>query len=263
MNINFDSNIAKEYGISIAIILDKLHFWIEHNKANNKNFYDGRYWTFNSMDAWSKQIDFMTGNTIRRTLEKMGKEGLIITGNYNASKYDRTKWYALTDKANSIFEDSQFHLANLPNQNGKNAEPIPTNYTDNYTDNNVIPPLSPYGEISTNKGEKKKPKDVVENFIENSVEESFKPIMRDWCAYKREKGQSYKPTGLKACYAKLLKLSNSNSDTARQIIEQSMASNWAGLFALKSGYAKKEPIGIILRNNTDDKYLNQKIKQWK
>ena len=42
-----------------------------------------------------------------------------------------------------------------------------------------------------------------------------------------------------------------------------MASNWAGLFALKSGYAKKEPIGIILRNNTDDKYLNQKIKQWK
>ena len=129
--------------------------------------------------------------------------------------------------------------------------------------NTIIPPLSPDGEISTNKGEKKKPKDVVEDFIETSVEESFKSIMRDWCAYKREKGQSYKPTGLKACYAKLLKLSNSNSDTARQIIEQSMASNWAGLFALKSGYAKKEPIGIILRNNTDDKYLNQKIKQWK
>ena len=26
---------------------------------------------------------------------------------------------------------------------------------------------------------------------------------------------------------------------------------------------QKEPIGIFLRNNTDDKYLNQKIKQWK
>lgn len=259
MNICFDSKIAKEYGINIAVILDKLHFWIEHNKANNVNFYDGRYWTFNSMEAWSKQIDFMTINTIRRTLEKMEKEGLIVTGNYNTSKYDRTKWYALTDKANSFFENSQNHLAKMPNQNGKNAEPIPANNTAN----NTIPPLSPDGEISTNKGEKKKPKDVVEDFIETSVEESFKPIMRDWCAYKREKGQSYKPTGLKACYAKLLKLSNSNSDTARQIIEQSMASNWAGLFALKSGYAKKEPIGIILRNNTDDKYLNQKIKQWK
>ena len=26
---------------------------------------------------------------------------------------------------------------------------------------------------------------------------------------------------------------------------------------------QKEPIGIFLRNNTDEKYLNQKIKQWK
>ena len=26
---------------------------------------------------------------------------------------------------------------------------------------------------------------------------------------------------------------------------------------------QKEPIGMFLRNNTDEKYLNQKIKQWK
>lgn len=262
MNICFDSKIAKEYGINIAVILDKLHFWIDHNKANNVNFYDGRYWTFNSMEAWGKQIDFMTINTIRRTLEKMEKEGLIVTGNYNTSRYDRTKWYALTDKANSIFEDSQFHLANLPNQNGKNAEPIPTNYTTNYTDNYVIPPLSPTGETESPR-EKEKPKNATEEFIEKSVKEDFKPIMREWCQYKREKKQSYKPTGLKTCYANLLKLSNDNPNTARQIVEQSMANNWAGLFSLKGNFAKKEPIGIILRNNTDEKYLNQKIKQWK
>lgn len=76
---------------------------MEENKANNVNFYDGIYWTFNSMEAWSKQIDFMTINIIRRTLEKMEKEGLIVTGNYNTSKYDRTKWYALSGKANSFF----------------------------------------------------------------------------------------------------------------------------------------------------------------
>lgn len=103
MNVCFDSEIAKKYGINIAVILDKLHHCVEENKANNVNFYDGIYWTFNSMEAWSKQIDFMTINTVRRTLEKMGKTGLIIAGNYNDSKYDRAKWYALSEKAKLFF----------------------------------------------------------------------------------------------------------------------------------------------------------------
>lgn len=38
MNICFDSNIAREYGINVAIILDKLYYWIEYNKANSKTF---------------------------------------------------------------------------------------------------------------------------------------------------------------------------------------------------------------------------------
>lgn len=236
MNICFDSKIAKEYGINVAIILDKLYHWIEHNKTNNKNFYDGRYWTYNSMDAWCKLIDFMTINTIRRTLEKMEKEGLIITGNYNQSKYDRTKWYALTDKANSIFEDSQFHLANLPNQNGKNAEPIPINKPIN----NTIPPLPPSGGSPQKSTDKKNPKDATEDFVESSVKDDFKPVIREWCQYKREKKQSYKHAGLKACYAKLLKLSNGNPNTAQQIIEQSMANNWDGLFAIKDFAVKRQ-----------------------
>ena len=128
--------------------------------------------------------------------------------------------------------------------------------------NTIIPPLSPTGETESPK-EKEKPKDATEEFIEKSVKEDFKPIMREWCQYKREKKQKYTPTGLKACYAKLLKLSIGNPNTARQIIDQSMASNWAGIFALDNKFAKKEPIGMFLRDNTCEKYLNQKIKQWK
>ena len=136
------------------------------------------------------------------------------------------------------------------------------NITEQEDNNTIIPPLSPSGETESPK-EKEKPKDATEEFIEKSVKEDFKPIMREWCQYKREKKQKYTPTGLKACYAKLLKLSNGNPNTAQQIVEQSMASNWAGLFTLDNKFAKKEPIGMFLRNNTDEKYLNQKIKQWK
>ena len=108
MNACFDSNIAKKYGINVAIILNELCFWIEQNKVNNVNFYDGKYWVLSSMEDLSNLIDFMTINTIRRTLKRMEKEGLIITGNYNASKYDRTKWYALSDKVDYVFRPNEF-----------------------------------------------------------------------------------------------------------------------------------------------------------
>ena len=42
----FDVNIAKEYGIEIAILLENMNFWLEKNRANNTNFFDGRYWTY-------------------------------------------------------------------------------------------------------------------------------------------------------------------------------------------------------------------------
>jgi hypothetical protein len=55
-----------------------------------------------------------------------------------------------------------------------------------------------------------------------------------WLKYKRKKGQSYKDQdSTYLAYQKLLKLSNRNSITAKKIVEQSMANNWAGLFELK------------------------------
>ena len=237
---------------------------------------DGRVYFWVSHDLIMTQLPILGIKSKRNIIahvNKLVEAGLLIR--YKNAQGVSKSYYrfdALADKIDNGFPSDEIITPPLTKSSHPSDEIITPPLTKSSHNNiqditeqeyNIIPPLSPDGEISTNKGEKKKPKDVVEDFIENSVEESFKSIMRDWCAYKREKGQSYKPTGLKACYAKLLKLSNSNSDKARQIIEQSMASNWAGLFALKSGYAKKEPIGIILRNNTDDKYLNQKIKQWK
>ena len=108
MDVCFDSSIAKEYGINVAVILNELCFLIEQNKENNVNFYDGKYWVLSSIKDWSNLLDCMTINTIRRTLKRMEKDGLIVTGNYNLSKYDRTKWYALSDKVDYVFRPNEF-----------------------------------------------------------------------------------------------------------------------------------------------------------
>jgi hypothetical protein len=55
-----------------------------------------------------------------------------------------------------------------------------------------------------------------------------------WLAYKKEKCQSYKPTGFKTFYKKLCEFSNNNPQVAMAIIEQSMQNNYAGIFPLKN-----------------------------
>ena len=66
----------------------------------------------------------------------------------------------------------------------------------------------------------------------------YKPIFSDWLEYKKQRKEAYKTEkSIQLCYNKLVKLSGNNPDTARQIVEQSMANNWAGLFELKNeGY---------------------------
>ena len=55
-----------------------------------------------------------------------------------------------------------------------------------------------------------------------------------WLAYKKEKAQSYKPTGFKTFYKKLCEFSNNNPQVAMAIIEQSMQNNYAGIFPLRN-----------------------------
>lgn len=65
--------------------------------------------------------------------------------------------------------------------------------------------------------------------------DAFRDIFSSWLEYKRERKESYKSQkSLEACYKKLLRLSGNNPDAAKLIVEQSMASNYAGLFELKN-----------------------------
>lgn len=72
------------------------------------------------------------------------------------------------------------------------------------------------------------------------VAPEMQEVVDTWMQYKKEKGQSYKPTGFKTFYKKLCELSGSNPQVAMEIIEQSMQNNYAGIFPLKnnSGYGR-------------------------
>lgn len=145
MNHSFNTDIAKDIGLIPAIILEHIAFWVLKNEANNDNCFEGDYWTYSSAKAFTQIFDYLSGDQIRRALDKLKEHGYIKTGNFNKSAYDRTSWYALLPKARrfyaiSIPQKDKIDLANLPNGTGKNAEPIPDITTGIKTD---IPPITP------------------------------------------------------------------------------------------------------------------------
>lgn len=125
---SFDTSHAEKYGIHEAVIISNIEFWIEKNKANRRHFYDGRYWTYNSAKAFAELFPYMTVNQVRRSLDALVEAEILVRGNFNQSAYDRTSWYAFSDKW--ILQKSEIHLAELPNGSGSDAEPIPDIKTD-------------------------------------------------------------------------------------------------------------------------------------
>lgn len=74
-----------------ALILQQIHYWL--NRSNNIR--DGFRWIYNSAAKWHEQFPWLSEKTIQRYLKDLEKRGLLITGNYNKAKFDRTKWYRI------------------------------------------------------------------------------------------------------------------------------------------------------------------------
>lgn len=102
---SFRVDIATEYGIAEAILLGYFYHWVKKNELSDINFYDGHYWTFDTSRELSKKHPYLSSPTIHRIIHKLESNGLILTGNYNKVSYDKTKWYTLTEKGKSLFQN--------------------------------------------------------------------------------------------------------------------------------------------------------------
>jgi hypothetical protein len=85
--------LAVRIGLNEAIILQQIHYWTEINRRAERNFKDGHHWTFNTYENWQKQFPFWAVDTIKRTITRLEKLELIISGHFNEYQRDRTKWY--------------------------------------------------------------------------------------------------------------------------------------------------------------------------
>lgn len=124
MRHSFDVALAVKYGMDSAVILCQFEYWINKNREFNKNFREGRYWTYNTNKDLTKYFPYLTERQINYTINKLKKEELLITGNFNKNPMDRTIWYTLSDKAFAILQNCKMDIINLLNANDKNVNCI-------------------------------------------------------------------------------------------------------------------------------------------
>lgn len=221
MQHHFDIEIASEYGLIEAILLDNFWFWVCKNEANEKNYHDGNYWTYNSTKAMTKLFPYLSQRKIQNALGRLIDSGVLVTGNYNASKYDRTLWYAFTEKGKCIMQKREMEHDKMSNETYQKGKPIP--YTNPDVKTNNKPDM--FADV---------PCDIKDLFME-------------WVDMRKS---IKKPVTTKRTVTRALnELNRLSQDTAerRKIIEQAVDKCWLGFYPLKeekpvkNAYTPPEP----------------------
>ncbi len=137
----FDIELAIQHGVNAAIVIQYFAFWIQKNKANEnkkRHFYQGRWWTFNSREAFSQIFPYWTPKQIRRILDNLVRDKIILK-RQQPDGGDRSNWYAFCDDI-PLDQTGQCHRpkrANgLPKRANGSAQTGQCSIlgTDNYTD---------------------------------------------------------------------------------------------------------------------------------
>lgn len=196
----FNIKVAALYGVNEAIILQNISFWQAKNEANENNFYDGKYWVYNSVKAFEQLFPYWSKGQLNRILKNLEDKNAIDVSNYNKVSYDRTKWYSL---------NQQLHLLITGNGIAVIEKPIPDSKTDSKTD--------------------KIQKEIeLPRFVDRELWNDFMEIRIQKKAVQSDRA-------MKMLINDLDKFERSAPGSANKAIEESIKNSWKGLFAPKKG----------------------------
>ena len=121
--INGYAHVAAVYGFEEAVFLDSIIFWYRTNKAENRNFRDGRWWTYNSIKAFEEVFPWWSAKQIRRIAGSCREQGALIAGEFNKDRRDRSLWYTPGDELLKLYGlEAQTGTCTRPNGQMQSTE---------------------------------------------------------------------------------------------------------------------------------------------
>ena len=216
----------------------------------------------------------MTRSTIYRSREQLIERGLIgveVRGSSFSAIY---KMFSLENMlvsqyvSQNVSQNETQSGTQIEMQRSEDSSSVSQNETQNGNiyrvnrDNNIISNSSTDSNKSNRENSPKEKKFSIDKWAK-AQESPWRELMLIWLEYKRTRKESYRSeVGAKKCLTLLRNLSGGNAEVAQQIIDQSMANNWAGLFALKEsppsrgqppGRAHGQRVGQIIQSEDEEK----------
>lgn len=117
--------LATRIGLNEAIFLQQLHYWL----LKSTNEHDGKIWMYNSYEKLQEQFPFWSVKTLRRIVKSLQDLGLILVGNFNKNKWEKTNWYTINyANLGGIIEEDNVS----PSREGQNDPTEEDNMTPSY-----------------------------------------------------------------------------------------------------------------------------------
>jgi DnaD/phage-associated family protein len=156
----FNVEVATRYGVPCALVLGHIDYLVEKAKTDGEKKRNGKYWASKSVKKISELYPYYTEKQVRRAIDKLRAEGLVVTGHFPTGECPSTLWYTLTKKGKTLLTRGDSDLPPRANQfdpEGKTILPEGQNET---------PPranqFDPEGETST--------KELVDPLIDSLVD---------------------------------------------------------------------------------------------
>ena len=259
-------SLAMAIGLNEAIFLQQLHYWVGASRFVR----DGKKWVYNTYSDWLLQLKYMSLPTLKRTIKSLKDQKLVQVERFEKLRSNQVNFYAIDYETLAIISENIAQAIDSIDQL-KMSQSISSNCTNAVAQNEPIHQLkmsqSPLAqnepmytreyqettqEINNKKG---KPKFTLEDACSVELPEG---VNRDlWVGYIEMRFSMNKKPTQKAVELSLKNLQKWGSEKANQSLENSITSNWTGLFE------PKQAVHTYVKTKTalDNKNVNQAWEQ--
>lgn len=174
------TNDVEKYGSIRAIILGLIKSWCSTNEKSKRHFHEDFYWSGYIKEQTIAEQTGLPYSTVRKNLKWLIDNNIVVKGNFNKRKNDKTGWYrtmtTIPIGQSSLPSQDSDHRSNRtvssvpigqspPSSQGSTLPTIPPTIQPNIKKPTIpptIPPTNPFVELTKSQRDKLNPEQLVQ-----------------------------------------------------------------------------------------------------
>lgn len=231
-------SLAMAIGLNEAIFLQQLHYWIGASRFVR----DGEKWVYNTYSDWLLQLKYMSLPTLKRTIKSLKDQKLVRVERFEKLRSNQVNFYSIDYETLAIISENIEQAIDSIDQlkMSQSSSSICTNGVaqnepmDRVKMSQSLQENTQENTQESNKKKSTKPRKPKFTFEEACAVQLPSGVNRDlWIAYIEMRQASKKLPTQKAIEMILDDLNKWGHEKANQSIQNSIKSNWVGLFEPK------------------------------